>query len=252
MSISTMPDEDIFNRTCHSSKALSCHKPRYLGAKTGSFDDLGTSTMLQTLMEGEVAFSIITKWFDSFANPTTNRFRFEFGAGSDNETKRNLPLGEIRGVTWQSTTCVSMNRYWLILPICLALMTTFLAIWTISTNWQHRRDRPVWKGSMLPLIFYNHKIELEKHLTFPKQPENAEMDAEHTVSDDQNRLLEALKMDAISKHTPATFRWPITAGLRHDAETSAFALQQREGWSRQRTPRDVDDNSLLGSTETPE
>jgi hypothetical protein len=73
-----------------------------------------------------MSFANTTNLFDSFANAVTNRFRFEFGAATFNETDRNLPLGVVQGVAWQESTCVQMQVKWLLLPICLTALTTVL------------------------------------------------------------------------------------------------------------------------------
>jgi hypothetical protein len=89
----------------------------------------------------------------------TNRFRADYGAADKGDgTEGDLPLDEIHGLAWQMKTCVSVRRVWLGLPISLTVVTAALAIWTIATNWRRRYSRPVWKDSILPLLFYGRDI----------------------------------------------------------------------------------------------
>jgi hypothetical protein len=207
----------------------------------------------------------------------TNRFRFEYGTNPFNDTIRSallsdrgldpslskdLPSGLAQGLAWQTTTCIAMHIYWLLLPVILTFVTVLLSVWTIITNWRHRHDRPVWKESILPLIFYGHKIEsTDAGASAARSPENEladniEMihrgsyrqpndtsDEEERLVHEEGKLMEASEMMEVSKNIPVTFRWP------NSAETTSTALQQEKLWLRRRKPQAVEADSLLGGNE---
>jgi hypothetical protein len=150
---------DIFDGECSAYKWISCGKS---DADSARLVSIGTGTVLQKLIEGEASYSNVTSWFDSFANAMTSRLRLQFGAAFLNETEGNIqpaPLGEVQGIAWRTETCVSAHKYWLALPFCLTAITSLLMLWTMVKNWRHRRTRPVWKDSLLPLLFYRNKID---------------------------------------------------------------------------------------------
>jgi hypothetical protein len=276
--ISTVFHDEIFTGDCVSLKGVQCYKHNYQG-NSGMLTDLGAGAVLRTLYNnGSVNFDHTNRWLNSFTHAMTNRFRFEYGTNPFNDTIRNallserglpaylsrdLPLGQAQGLAWQTTTCISMHLYWLLLPFILTLVTVLLSVWTIVENWRHRHDRPVWKESILPLIFYSHKIEptgsdvlaarsLRKeladdieltHQNSQRQPGDGR-DEEDRAVHEEGKLMEASKMMELSKNVPVTFRWPNSAET-----TSAAALQQEKLGLRQRKPQVTEADSLLGENE---
>jgi hypothetical protein len=101
----------MFDGACDSYKGPVCSKsgPSQLGTST-FLSDLGVGAVLRKLIDGELAHSNVTLWFDSFADAMTNRFRFQYGAGKFNATDRNLPLGEVQGLAWRTGCSMKIVR----------------------------------------------------------------------------------------------------------------------------------------------
>jgi hypothetical protein len=237
---------DIFDGECSAYKWISCGKSDEGSARLVS---IGAGAVLQRMIEGEVSYSNVTSWFDSFANAMTSRLRLQFGAAFLNETGGNIqpaPLGEVQGIAWRTETCVSAHKDWLALPICLTAITSLLMLWTMAKNWRHRRTRPVWKDSLLPLLFYRNKIDCDQPETLPWRRNN---DIEF---EDMVPLLEAVEIEKISKRTPVSFGWPLRAKLGSEiesADTSAIALQLQDT-ALLPTQQRLQDTDLGSVTET--
>ncbi|KAJ8113871.1 hypothetical protein OPT61_g4102 [Boeremia exigua] len=161
--------DEVFSGQCNAYKSLNC-----MATSTGRDNDINTlgnmaiGTVLRTLHNDyNTNFAHTNAWFHSFADAMTTKFRSEYGAmGKDgifapNTASDDLPLDTIQGVAWQTQTCVAMHWQWLLLPSSLTLITALLAIWTIFATWKQRGHQPVWKDSILPLIFYSDRIEPE-------------------------------------------------------------------------------------------
>ncbi|KAH7408083.1 hypothetical protein DE146DRAFT_752231 [Phaeosphaeria sp. MPI-PUGE-AT-0046c] len=232
MAISKVLHEEVLDGSCNWFGNFDCSKLR--GA-SGYLADLGVTTVLKNLTNGEIAYSNVSSWFDSFANVMTNRFRFEYGAAIpkinatlDRGNDTPLPVGQVKGIAWQLETCVSAHKDWLALPIVLTAVTTLLMLWTIANNWRSRRTRPVWKDNLLPLLFYRHKIDSEGPATLPWQHDGNEADATDTDLHTA-RLLEANEMEKVGNRTLVTFRFPGRAALEGKGEsagTEAIALKE--------------------------
>jgi hypothetical protein len=280
--VSAVLHREVFQGYCTWYHGFHC----YLSGNnknTNMLATLGVGAVMRTLFNnGAMQFHDINAWFESFANAMTNRFRFEYGTNIFNDTIRtyvlpengspeltapsappDLPLGLIQGLAWQTTTCISMHIYWLLLPVVLTLVTGLLLIWTIITDWRHRHDRPVWKESILPLIFYSHKIEsTNPDVSAAYLPQNGAVGGRDSIYEEGQRhpdstsdeeggpvhgeetLLEANKMKEISKNIPITFVWS------NSAETSSTtALHQEKDSLRRRQPEAMEVDSLLGESE---
>jgi hypothetical protein len=85
--------------------------------------------VLKKLIDGKPAFSN--------AHAMTNRFRFQYGAGKFYATHRNLP--------WAKFKVLRGGRRLAHLRIKM-----------------ERRTPPVWKDSIMPLVYYRQKIALKK------------------------------------------------------------------------------------------
>jgi hypothetical protein len=270
IAINDILKNQVLNGHCEYYKTLDC----MLKSSQGTLANLGADSVLKQLYsDGYVDYANITRWFDGFADAMTNRFRFEYGAADSNQTKRlqfqdpDLPLGVVDGVAWQSTICVAMRWEWLLLPAGLTLVTTVLAIWTMAMNWKHRHIRPVWKDSILPLIFYGdliqsgdpgallnaHHPDVDEDQAGSRQYLGNGVDTDHMSdnTDEKDGLLEASEMQSIGAKRPVTFKWPNsteTDDANGDAESSA-PLQKEKVWLRLRKPQETSGDSLLGAEE---
>jgi hypothetical protein len=226
MSISTIFNEEMFDGLC-SSRGRNCRKPE--SNERGTLSNLGVVAVLNQLTKGDPSYSNVTSWFNSFADAMTNRFRFQYGAARYNATDVNLPMGEVKGLAWRTELCVSAHRDWLALPICLTAITTLLMLWTIGSNWRERRTRPVWKESLLPLLFYGHKIDSKEPEALPWPRLCDSPDDDSTTIAEKALLMEASEMDTVSKRTSVMFQWLDHAKLadsRESANSSAIALRE--------------------------
>jgi hypothetical protein len=105
--------------------------------------------------------------------------------------------------------CISMHMNWLLLPIILTLVTVVLAIWIKIANWNHRHSRPVWKESLLPLIFYGHRVESREPvylLQGVSQCRDSSPSSGNDAEKHDDMLLEASTMQTTSKNIAVTFR----------------------------------------------
>ncbi len=189
----------------------------------------------------DVSFSSITEWFDSFANAMTNRFRSQYGAFHFNKTDTDRPVGQIQGLTWETKVCLSTHWEWLLFPICVTLMTLIASILTIASNWQHRHSVPVWKDSILPLIFYGHRIESQESdaLSRLKSEHNGVSD----VLNPGNQLLEASEMENIGKDTSIKFRWADSKGKDFGEDGVSSTLtepQSPDSLTRRKVENDIE------------
>jgi hypothetical protein len=246
--ISNTLNKEIFDGFCSWYKSNSCSKD---GNSSNALSNFGVRVVLETLIEGERAFSNVTSWFSGFSNAMTNRFRFQYGGAAFDASiplwdDQHLPLGEVQGIAWQTETCVSAHRDWLALPIGLTAITALLMLWTISNNWRNHRTRPVWKESLLPLLFYRNNINSEKPGESPWQFDDM------AEQGDRLYLMEASEMQKISKKTLVTFQCLASKELyssSDNASTSAIALQDAREFPAQRNSHEADAESLLTSHE---
>ncbi|WYZ42051.1 hypothetical protein EsH8_V_000946 [Colletotrichum jinshuiense] len=92
---------------------------------------------------------------DDFAWAVTNKFRMtglgpDVMRGVDALRSRNA---EVLGEVWAGTTCTYFDRDYIALPAILVALCAFLLGWIIIKNYGDV-DQPVWKGSVLPLLFF--------------------------------------------------------------------------------------------------
>lgn len=87
-----------------------------------------------------------------FARVVTNKFRMT-GAGPNWLLGEPMPVEEVYGLVYESSTCTQFDRKWLSLPIILVGICAVLLAWIIHKNYRDP-EQPVWKGSILPLLFF--------------------------------------------------------------------------------------------------
>ncbi|UPX13759.1 uncharacterized protein EKO05_0004258 [Ascochyta rabiei] len=260
VAISRLLNHEIFNGSCRLTKTFNCRDAEQSDSDEKFLPGLGAETVLRALY-GEsytslsnltTGLSNVTEWFDLFAEAMTRRFRSDYGSADEGDRKgEDLPLDEIHGLAWQMTTCVSMRGVWLIFPISLTVITAALAIWTMAKNWRHRKSRPVWKDSTLPLIFYGRDIvdgALDKH-SFDSC-ERASQDQSPNQTKDKINPLETRNMEKIGDSTAVTIPW------LHDKDNSGeaptFRKRAKWSWHLRKNRKKTSDDQLLdkdGGTE---
>ncbi|GKT51044.1 uncharacterized protein ColSpa_11225 [Colletotrichum spaethianum] len=99
--------------------------------------------------------SSLTEAIDNFTWAVTNKFRMtglgpDVLRGTDALSSRGA---EALGEVWTSTTCTFFDQKYIALPIILVVICAFLLGWIIFKNYSDP-EQPVWKGSVLPLLFF--------------------------------------------------------------------------------------------------
>ncbi|KAH7018012.1 uncharacterized protein B0I36DRAFT_335165 [Microdochium trichocladiopsis] len=178
---------------------------------------------------GMASMRTVDGWFADFADALTARYRFQFGAGAYNATTDNavMPIGELTGEVWLTGVCIAAELKWLAFPAALFVVTAGLLAWTVLGTWRQRHHRPVWKDSVLPMLFYNAKFRVQDGSGEPyglvkggragggggeeeedKSPVAGVDDYHRAATEMQNSLLEAKEMQRIADQTMVTFDWP--------------------------------------------
>lgn len=255
-----MPHSLDWTRTpgsCSVVKTFNCR-----GAGRSNPDDkflsgLGAEMVLRALY-GEsymsqsnltTGFSNVTDWFDLFAEATTSRFRSDYGSADEGARREgDLPLDEIQGLAWQMTTCVSMRGAWLALPTTLTVVTVVLAMWTIATSWRHRRSRPVWKESVLPLMFYGREIvdsALDKYSGESSGHTSQDQDANQTK---EKNPLETRDLNKVGESTAVTIPWLHSTDS--SGETSALTKRTKWSWRHRKQRKDTKDDPIFDTEQS--
>lgn len=89
---------------------------------------------------------------DDFATTITNKLRMT-GSGPDVVLGNTPKASYTLGLVYESSTCTYFDQRWVSLPIILVLICAILLLWIIVKNYTDP-DQPVWKGSVLPLMFF--------------------------------------------------------------------------------------------------
>lgn len=102
--------------------------------------------------EMNATFESLEGAIDDFATTVTNKLRMT-GNGPDVHVGDVPRRSSTLGLVYESSTCTYFDRRWVSLPIILVLICAFLLLWIIVKNYTDP-DQPVWKGSVLPLMFF--------------------------------------------------------------------------------------------------
>ncbi|KAF9878892.1 hypothetical protein CkaCkLH20_03792 [Colletotrichum karsti] len=104
--------------------------------------------------ENNATVASLTAAVDDFAWAVTNKLRMT-GLGPDVHQGLGALVrhAEVLGEVWASTTCTYFDSKYLALPIVLVLLCAILLGWIIAKNYTDP-EQPVWKGSVLPLLFF--------------------------------------------------------------------------------------------------
>ncbi|ROV91205.1 hypothetical protein VMCG_09358 [Cytospora schulzeri] len=96
-------------------------------------------------------FEGIDTAIEDFTIAVTNKLRSS-GTGPDDKAGGNLTKSAVLGLVYESSTCTYFDWRWVFLPVILVLLCALLLTWTLVKNYRDP-DQPVWKGSVLPLVF---------------------------------------------------------------------------------------------------
>lgn len=102
--------------------------------------------------QNNASFTSLDKAMTDFTTSVTNKLRMT-GRGPDQLLGGKVDLGEAYGSVYETSTCTFFDRQWIILPILLVLICIVLLMWISIKNYRDP-EQPVWKGSVLPLMFF--------------------------------------------------------------------------------------------------
>ncbi|OTB01112.1 hypothetical protein M426DRAFT_266618 [Hypoxylon sp. CI-4A] len=130
-------EQDLFNGNCTFRESLgqsiSCNSRWWLVSlyndKKASFETLSTA-------------------FDQFATAVTNKLRTSGSSIYDWNIHET-----VQGTVEEVTMCTQFQWQWLLMPTILIAATTAILVATILQNVRNR-EQPVWKSSLLPLLYY--------------------------------------------------------------------------------------------------
>lgn len=140
-----------------SSTLLSAHCT-YDDAQAGHID-CGDAWWLTPLWgQMDATYASLDGRVRGLATTITNKFRAtglgpDAHAGDALGSKAALSKALVYGRVYESTTCTYFDRGWIALPAVLVLACVLLLAWIAVKNYRDP-EQPVWKGSVLPLLFF--------------------------------------------------------------------------------------------------
>lgn len=162
-------DETLFQGECFY----------YTGDSTAL--DCGDEWWIEPLQQqGNASLASVASIVDNFARAATNMFRPVGSSLYYNDwyhTTADVALGTV----YATEVCVRFQWRWLLLPACLLALSALLLLATVLVDGLSRRRRPIWKSSLLPLLYYGFA-----------QPPAVELD----------RAVDVRHLDAKSKKMP--------------------------------------------------
>jgi hypothetical protein len=147
---------------------LSLYADKWAICTSGSAD----AFWLQSLYDGgNATFASISAAMDSMVTAISDSFRLQGSYGSIYDAylgatpvygNPNLPT-VVYGSVYQMDVCVQINWGWLALPVVLLILTALLLFGTIVSGLYDRQMYPIWKSSILPLLYATPGTELATH-----------------------------------------------------------------------------------------
>ncbi|KAK2729537.1 hypothetical protein CKAH01_02511 [Colletotrichum kahawae] len=138
---------------------------------------------------GNATFDDISTAFDNMATALTNRMR----------AKGREFLTEARsftnGTSVEMSICMRVDWPWLVYPGVLLVLTSILLGVTYAQSCRDRGRRPIWKSSILPLLFYGAETQQPN---LDKQRDS--LDARQALP-----LMQLAELEAIADTTKARF-----------------------------------------------
>lgn len=222
-----------FNVECLNVKeAIVCYDEKDYHSGTSTQGDHGQGSWAESMYAANVTHQKIDDMFDRFATIVSNRYRMTFGGSKPSfiESMTEGPYGQVRGMVQQTTVCNAVRLEWLAFPAAIMALTLAILLWTMLESWLHRKDRPVWKDSILPFLLYNHRFKREARDAGNGSPvvvgENRDMYGTGSSSSphDNKTLLETGEMEDIARDMHVRIEWPKT-GKRRDVEVDSLMCE---------------------------
>lgn len=199
--VSQVMQDNYLTGGCNvTSGALNCRtKSSGEGPGRDKFlESLYSKVDVEDPWSGNATTESIDAYFGRFATAMTNGYRTRFGSSEyDADKVRNnvaLPAGTASGVVWRTTVCTSVELQWMGLPVAIVGLTASLLGWGLRQSWRARRTQPVWKDSVLPLLFYQELLQPADHLAAEAEPGQV--------------LMEVDDMEKLAKDVSVIFHWP--------------------------------------------
>ncbi|KAI1413810.1 hypothetical protein F5Y13DRAFT_179191 [Hypoxylon sp. FL1857] len=123
----------------------------------------------------EASFDTLRIAFDRFATTVTNKMRTTGSSNYDLSTRET-----VEGAVIEVSVCTQFQWQWLIMPTGLVAATTVILITIILQNLRDNRQ-PVWKSSLLPLLYYG--FTQHAHHEDPSRPIMNLPEMDHEVAD---------------------------------------------------------------------
>lgn len=151
-----------------------------------------TGWWLDALYSGGMAtFDSLAAAHDNMSIAITNRMRFNGLNWSETDTSNSYKEGTCN----QTSICVRLEGWWLLYPAALLAFTSALLVAAYVQSYRDSERQPIWKSSILPLLFYSIS---EDHGTDEK---NEGQDGSSSVP-----LLQLAELESRADKTIVTFR----------------------------------------------
>ncbi|KAI2472449.1 hypothetical protein F4781DRAFT_445381 [Annulohypoxylon bovei var. microspora] len=128
----------------------------------------------------QASFNTLSTAFDQFATAVTNKMRTS-GSSNYDPTVHEL----VTGLVNEMTVCTEFQWQWLLMPTILVAATGAVLVAIIVQNLRDRRQ-PVWKSSLLPLLYYG--FDRRAHNEDPNRPVMDLTELNQAASDMRVRL----------------------------------------------------------------
>ncbi|KAI4867977.1 hypothetical protein F4820DRAFT_411924 [Hypoxylon rubiginosum] len=219
----TAPDECLYKMMFPYAYALTSFMGYDLlngictyNSRQGQAISCGEKWWLSSLYQNkEASFDTLSLAFDQFTTAVTNKFRTTGSSIYDLSAHET-----VKGLVNEMTVCTMFQWEWLLMPTLLVAATAAVLVAMILQNLRHR-GQPVWKSSLLPLLYYGFG---HKHAD------------QHVPS---RSVMNLTEMNQAASETKATFRNSAEAGFVGvtDRTSLDYVLRQRA--------RDADVDSLI-------
>lgn len=109
---------------------------------------------------GATTFNLIEGFFENMTLAMSNRLRntgavvHDAGNLRDYNNRNATSPGTINGTAWETMVCTHVEWAWIAFPAALTAGTAVLLVCAIWKAARDREHRPVWKASVLPLLFH--------------------------------------------------------------------------------------------------
>ncbi|KAK8073276.1 hypothetical protein PG994_004175 [Apiospora phragmitis] len=196
-------------------------------AAGGGGSDDGQGSWAEALFAANATAPKIEAFFGRFATTVSSRYRMTFGGSKPYfiDAMSEPPYGQVQGTVHQTTACNVVHLAWLAFPAAITAVALAILLWTMAESWMQRRDRPVWKDSILPFLLYSHRFQHEARgdATVVGEEGNhyTHGDVVSSSSGENKPLLETGEMEDVARNMQVRFEWPAT-GKRRDVEVDSL------------------------------